>query len=376
VNLSASSQTRVMHVVLSLTPGGAERLVVDLCHTLRERTQPSVCCLDTAGAWAAGLEASGVRIDVLGRQPGFHPSLGWRLAALARRHGAGVLHCHQYSPFVYGSLAGVCAPGLRIVFTEHGRLGDGPPSAKRALVNRVLGRRPDAIVAVSHELRQFMVAEGFPASRVTVRHNGIDPGPEPSPADRARARTTLGLPEDATVIGSVARLDPVKRFDVLIGAFAEVAARDVSARLVIVGGGPERERLETCARACGVWDRVVLTGPRDDARALLPAFDVYTNTSASEGISLTVLEAMAAALPVVATRVGGTPEVLTGETGVLASPGDSHEIASSIMALLASPPRRQLLGAAARARVVERFSLRAMADAYLALYEGRLTSRA
>ena len=142
--------------------------------------------------------------------------LGRRILALAREHRATVLHCHQYSPFVYGSIAGLLAPHLRIVYTEHGRVTDAPPSRKRAFVNRALGRRPNRVVAVSHELRAFMVAEGFRASHVEVIHNGIDAGPAVEPGARERARQGLGHAPTGMVIGSVARFDPIKRFDVLV----------------------------------------------------------------------------------------------------------------------------------------------------------------
>ncbi|MDO8835672.1 MAG: glycosyltransferase [Vicinamibacterales bacterium] len=361
---------RVMHVVLSLSPGGAERLVVELSTRLHRDLPAGVCCLDEPGAWAADVLAAGIPVTVLGRQPGFHPGLGLRLAAEARRQGAGVLHCHQYTPFVYGSLAGLRSPRLRLVFTEHGRLAGAVPSAKRRVVNSVLSLRAERIVAVSEELRQFMLQEGFPAARVDVIHNGIDPGPEVSPDGRAQARGLLGLAPHTPVIGTVARLDTVKRLDILVDALAVVRYELPSAHLVIVGDGPERQRLEGLVDERGLRGGVTLTGARHDARALVPAFDVFANTSDSEGVSLTILEAMAASRPVIATRVGGTPEVLTPHTGVLVPPGDSRAAAGAVAALLRDPAARQALGDAARQRVVEHFSFARMAQRYLEAYRG------
>jgi glycosyltransferase involved in cell wall biosynthesis len=361
---------RVMHVVLSLAPGGTERLVVDLSRWTNGQVPTSVCCLDEAGAWASELRDAAIPVTVLGRQPGFHPTLGLRIAALAEQQRANVLHCHQYSPFVYGSIAGLRNPRLRIVFTEHGRLSDGPPSTKRLVVNRTLGRRPNRVVAVSHELRRYMVEEGFQASRVDVIHNGIDPGPEFTLEQRVRARVLLGLPDSALVIGTVARFDPVKRLDVLVEATAVVTRILPQAHLVMIGGGPEASRLEAQVADRGLTNRVVFTGPRHDVRTLMPAFDVYVNTSASEGISLTLLEAMAASRPVIATGVGGTPEILVEGTGVLVQPDDSRATAEVIVSVLRDPARGLSLGAAARSRVVEHFSFDRMARAYLAAYEG------
>jgi L-malate glycosyltransferase len=362
---------RVMHVVLSLSPGGAERLVIDLSRRLHPVVPTSICCLDDAGAWADDVRADGIPVDVLARQPGFHPGLGLRIADLAGRYEAGIVHCHQYSPFVYATIAGLRRPSLCIVYTEHGRLTDAPPSRKRAAVNRVLGRRCDVIIAVSRELRGHMLAEGFSSSRVQVIHNGVEPGAVVTSADAARAKQALGLPEDAWVVGTIARFDPVKQLDILIDAFAAVARAVPEARLVMVGGGPEGQRLEGLVGERGLTDLVVFTGVRRGARALMPGFDVYVNTSVSEGISLTLLEAMAASRPVVATRVGGTPEVIAdGSTGLLVPANDVQSVVEAIISLRQDAAKRMSLGAAARTRVIEHFSLDRMARDYLAAYRG------
>jgi glycosyltransferase involved in cell wall biosynthesis len=141
--------------------------------------------------------------------PDFGRRWAGAIADVVRAHDRAVLHCHQYTPFVYGALAaGLTGAGL--VFTEHGRLSDAPPSLKRRVVNPVLGRSGAAIFAVSDHLREHMVAEGLPPRRITVIHNGIDPGPEPTAETRDRARAALGVARGTFVIGTAARLDPVK----------------------------------------------------------------------------------------------------------------------------------------------------------------------
>jgi glycosyltransferase involved in cell wall biosynthesis len=367
----APAGRRVMHVVLSLDPGGTERLVIDIVKGLAPAVESIVCCLDRPGAWAPELTRIGVPVLTLRRQPGFHPGLGRRIARLAASHGVSVLHCHQYTPFVYGQLGAVLAPSLRVVFTEHGRLSDAGPSFKRRVLNPVLGRLPDAIFAVSQDLRSYMVGEGLPASHVKVIHNGIDAGPPPSAAARLEARRALGLPSDACVIGTAGRLDPVKDLATVIDAFAALRRRHPDMRLVIIGDGPERSRLEAHAAARDLAAAIVFTGYRRDARALMPALDVYVNSSVQEGVSLTILEAMAAAIPVVATRVGGTPEVvLDDETGVLVPPRSPGRLCAAVERLMAAPERRRLLGDAARFRVKRSFSTRAMIAAYASAYFG------
>lgn len=385
---------RVLHVVLSLNPGGAERLVIDLSRRSRPEFTPAVCCLDERGAWADELDDAGIPVFVLGREPGFHPGLGRRIAALAGQVGASVLHCHQYTPFVYGCLAKLARPSLQVVFTEHGRLAGATISSKRKLANAVLGRFPGHFFAVCQELRRFLVAEGFPPGRLGVLYNGIDPGDAAGADSRSRARHELSLGADDFVIGSVGRLDPVKDFPTLIAAFAAVAkptrtgsgtsGLDEAARLVpeaalpqlvVIGDGPEREALRRAVSSTGIADRVRFPGARSDARALMGAFDVYVNSSTYEGVSLTIIEAMAAALPVIATRVGGTPEVVEdGSNGILVPAGDVERLTSALRELRDSPERARTLGRFGRQTVEERFRFDTMLEAYAKAYRNEVTS--
>lgn len=359
----------IVHAVLSLDPGGTERLVIDLARRLAGEFEPVVCCLDDAGEWASELAEIGVEVVPLKRQEGFRPSLGWQLSKVAARYHASLVHCHHYSPFVYGAIAMACRRNLRVVYTEHGRLSDAPPTRKRRLVNPCLGLLPHRMYAVSHDLRRHMIAEGFPPGRIDVIHNGIDPGPRAVAGDRARARHRLGIPEHAFVVGTVARLDPVKDLGTLMIAFHLLRPSSTAARLVVVGDGPDRLSLIDAARAAGVADRVTFTGYRADARDLLPAFDVYANSSISEGVSLTILEAMASSLPIVATSVGGTPEVVTvGEVGLLVPSRTPTALANALRDLAASPHRRRALGAAGRRRVEDCFALDRMVAAYRQVY--------
>lgn len=354
---------RVLQVVHSLAPGGTERLVVELVRRLGGEFEMSVCCLDEAGAWGEELRAEGVPVRVLDRQPGLRPGVAVRIARLCREWDVAVMHCHQYTPFVYGALASTFLLAPRVVFTEHGRLSDAPPSAKRRLANQFFGRlRRVRMFAVSEDLKRHMVAEGLPGDRIEVVLNGIDPGPEPTAAQRAWARAQLGAREDEIVIGTAARLDPVKDLRTLVRAFAE-ARLERSSRLVVMGDGELLGALQAQAADLGLGERVLFTGYRPDVRALLPGLDVYVNCSTSEGISLTILEAMAAGLPVVATAVGGTPEVVTAECGELVASQD-HEALSKALEASASRPVRPLHAELARQRVRQSFSIAGMAARY------------
>jgi glycosyltransferase involved in cell wall biosynthesis len=358
-----------MQLVLSLSPGGTERLVIELCRRLANDVDTVVGCLDEPGEWATEVTKLNIPVISMARQPGFHPSLSVRLGEVLKAQRINVIHCHHYSPFVYGLLAAVMHPSVRVVFTEHGRLHGTGISPKRRLVNPVLARWPSKICAVSGALKQDMVAEGFPERSIEVVYNGIELGRRPQPADRAAARAALQLPNDAFVIGSVGRLDPVKNLGVLLEALSLLGGRFPAARVVVVGEGSERQALIDRADALGIGAVAHFTGHRSDVRALMAAFDVYVNCSTYEGVSLTILEAMAAALPVVATSVGGNPEVVVHqETGVLVDER-SRSLASAIAMLAASPGQRQAMGDAGRWRVKRHFTIERMVNDYAAAYQ-------
>ncbi len=359
-----------MHVVLSLNPGGTERLVIEIAKALAPRIEPVVCCLDEPGAWAGELTAIGVPVIALHRAPGFQPRLGYAIAEVADAHGVDVLHCHHYSPFIYGQLAALVGRRRRVIFTEHGQLSGQKRSFKRSLLNPIVGRLPTAIYAVSGELRRGMIDEGLPSRRVQVLHNGIDPGARPTSIARARARHALGIGDNVMLVGTAGRLDPVKDLSTLIAATTRLRQSVPAAKLAVIGDGPERGALEALASRVAPG-AVLFTGYRSDVRLLLPAFDIFVNSSTHEGVSLTVLEAMAAALPVVATRVGGTPEVVAdNETGVLVPSGNPERLAAAMKTLALAPERRRQMGEAGRFRMKKHFSLQAMTRGYLSAYLG------
>ena len=328
----------------------------------------AVCCLDERGVWAETLEQDSINVTPLRRASGFHPTLGRALARVARDHRADVLHCHHYSPFVYGAIAKLWMPRVRIVFTEHGRLSDAGPSSKRRLANTILGRVPDGVFAVSRELRDHLVDEGFPARTAGVIYNGIEPGLLPSPETRALVRARLGVPANTMVVGTIARLDPVKNLQTLIAAIAALNQEQRATALVIVGDGSERQALEHTAAEGGVARQVHFLGQREDARDWLAGCDIYANSSISEGVSLTILEAMAASLPVVATAVGGTPEVVDESCARLVPSRDAGALAGALRDLADDASLRMRMGSAARRRVEDLFTIDRMVRDYRDVY--------
>jgi glycosyltransferase involved in cell wall biosynthesis len=343
---------------------------MELVRRLRGDIPMAVCCLDEEGTWARDLQAEGTVVTALGRGVGFTPGLGRRVAAAAASHGATVLHCHHYSPFVYAALARLWRPlGHRVIYTEHGRLSDAPPSRKRWLANGVLRAAPRGVFTVSRELRDHLVDEGFAARAVDVIYNGIAVGPLPDTGARQRVRDELGVADDTLVLSTIARLDAVKDLGVLLRAAGRLLPQ-LPLRIVIVGDGPERRNLEDVAAECGITAHVRFLGHREDARRWLAGSDIFVNTSISEGISLTILEAMAAGLPVIATAVGGTPEIVNDDCGRLVPAREPAALAAAILELANAGSRRHELGQAARRRAETLFTIERMVAEYRAVYEG------
>lgn len=360
----------VLQLAIALAPGGTERLIVETVRRLRNRHRMTVCCLDAPGAWGEDLQREGVSVQTLSRRPGFRPQLGREIARIVEAAGAQVVHCHHYTPFVYGCIARFFRPELRLIFTEHGRLSDGPPSRKRRLANRLLAPIPDRVYTVSADLRAHLVSEGFRKQDVEVVANGIDPGSRPRREDRDRARTALNLPPSTFVVGSVGRLDRVKDLPTLIRAFSRNLALRPTSKLVIVGEGPLRGDLESLVASLGIGQAVSFVGHHPDVPELMPAFDAYVSSSTFEGVSLTILEAMAAALPVIATRVGGTPEVVVDSvSGWLVPAQDPTAMAERLEYVASHPTESAAVGLAGRTRVCERFSLDRMIASYALAYE-------
>jgi glycosyltransferase involved in cell wall biosynthesis len=358
----------IAHVLSSLSIGGGERVALGLS-ALQVAAGHRVLVISLAappdGPLAEAFKAAGVAVLRVPKRPGLDPILSLRLASLFRREEVDVVHTHNRLPLAYGVAAGRLA-GAVVVHTRHGP-GRGKP-AQRALW-RAAGRLLHAYVVVSPGLLDLARSLGAcPPSRLRIIENGIDIERfRSTPEARRAAREAFGIPAGAFVIGSVGRLSPEKDYPLLVRAVAPLLGPE--ARLVIVGSGKEEEKIRAEVAAQGVEPFVLMPGARDDVARWVAAFDVFALSSRMEGLPLVTLEALAAGLPLVATAVGGLPNLIDeGRNGFLVPPGDEGALRNRLLAIRADMPGARVVGERGRVHVSERHSNAEMTRRYMSLY--------
>lgn len=371
--MPVAKENTVLFVNHSMAMGGIETLIVDFVARLQASGVASrVAVFEGGGSLEHGLSANGVAVDRLGKREGVDLHMVARLRQVMTERRVRVVHSHNFSTWLYTTLA-VRSLGKRRPIHVHTEHSNVEPSPRRYRLERWLARFTAHTVAVSEYVKNTMVGEiAIPASRVRVIYNGIDTIRfAPDPERRERVRSMLGIPADDVVIGVVARLAPIKDHANLLQALARMRVGAVRRlRLLVVGDGPERARLEAACATLHLSERVSFLGERRDTADLLNAFDIYALCSLNEGMNLTLLEAMSAGLPVVTTAVGGSPEIVAdGDTGLLVPASQPDALAQALQRMVDIGDERREWGVRGRARVLARFSQDGMLRSYLQLYE-------
>ena len=349
--------------------GGAERLAAVVAMKLDPARFESVLCASRQTdepLLDRELEEAGIGVLALGRRSTLD-LLAWRPLVSLLRDGVDVVHTHMFGSNVWGTVLGRLSGVPVVVAHEHTWSFQGRP-VRRFLDRELVARWADVFVAVSGEDRRKMIeVEGVDPAKIRLIPNGI-----PSPANGAGAdvRTELGIEPGAPVLGVVCELRAQKALEVLFEAAALLLVEFPTLTVLVAGDGPERARLEEGARRLGVADTVLFLGIRRDVPAVLAAVDVAVLSSDYEGSPLSVMEYMAAAKPVVSTRVGGVPELVAEDVhGLLVEPRDPEALAEAVARLLRDPALARRLGAEGRRRQQREFSLEAMVGRIEDLYE-------
>ena len=368
IGLMGGGERLAREIVIRLDPSRFDRT---LCVS---RWSPERAADPAAAEALAELDREGVRFLGLHRRASFDLA-AWRpLVSRLRRERVHILHAHKFGSNVWAAALRPLTSTPVVLAHEHTWSFEGQP-VRKLLDRALIARRVDRIITVSRADRRRMAEiEGIDPDKLLFVPNGI---PAPEAGSGVDLRPDLGVPPDAPVVGTVCALRPQKALDVLVRAAAHLRASVPGVRVLIVGDGEERARIERLVVELGLEDTVSLLGRRDDVPDVLRVFDVAACSSDFEGTPLSILEYMEAALPVVATRVGGVPDLVEdGVNGRLVEPQDPEGLAAGIAGLLADPELARAMGQRGQARRRSEFDISNTVREIERLYESLATERA
>ncbi|MCD4781947.1 MAG: glycosyltransferase [Candidatus Omnitrophica bacterium] len=364
----------VLHVILSLEFGGAEKVVTNMIQQMNtDRFTFTICVLDRIGSLGVDLDDN-VRVECVNRKPGIDMRVPFRLAKLLKQYNPDIVHLHNSTCFFYGVLACRLVGLKNVIVTQH---GISQESRRITTALRLISGGIKQAVAVSDNIVEYLKnTYHIPRNKISLLINGIDETLFARDTQlKKEGRKALGLNAGHLVIGHIARLSKEKDQHTLLKAFEKVRQLEPRAKLVIVGDGSLRAELQSLTKLWGLQNDVIFTGVQKNIKLYLNTFDVFALSSIREGTSLTLLEAMATQLPIVATSVGGTPNVvIDGETGILVPAGRPDKLADGLHRLISDPKMCQKMGKAARKRFDDIFTLTRMTRAYSDLYLSMLRS--
>jgi glycosyltransferase involved in cell wall biosynthesis len=387
-----SEPIRILRVIGRLNVGGPALHVAYLSAGLAERGYETTL---VAGSVARGEDemafvAEGLGVPVL-RLDAMHRNISplrdsvavARLARLIRETRPHILHTHMAKAGAVGRLAALSAGSARppvVLHTFHGHVlrhyFDPVRNAAFRTLERLLARGTTALVAVSPQVREELVSLGVaPRKQFAVVRLGVELSERVAAQDgwRGERRRLLGIPPERFVVGWIGRMTEVKRTDHVLLAFRRLRETGVDACLCLVGDGPDRPAIERRAHELGIMRDTLFLGFQQEVAQFYAAFDALLLPSASEGTPVSAIEALAAGRPVVATRVGGVPDVVRdGEDGVLAEPGAIDELADGLARLARDPALREQMGAAGRQRALKRYSVQRLVEQMDLLYRSLL----
>jgi glycosyltransferase involved in cell wall biosynthesis len=362
-------RTRVVYLAHAFMVGGAEEMVLNLVRHLPDRFEPIVCCINEAGPIGEEIRRTGVPFHVLHLHPGLRRP--WHVLGIARRLRElqpDIVHTFLLTASLYGRLGAILAGVPVIIGTEVNVYEH--KQAHHALAERLLMRGTDRVVVSAESVREFYMQQvhATPA-KVDVIYNAVDWSQLQTTISRESMRATVGVGPGAPLAGIIARLTEQKAHRYLFDAMASTPEL-APLHLIVVGDGDLRDEVRAHADRLGLSARVHFLGARRDLGDLLGAIDVFVMPSLWEGLPLSLVLAMGAGLPVVATRVAGIPEVVQdGVTGLLVPPADVPALGSALARLVADPALRHTMGDAAAAFVRPRFGIDGYMAAVTALYD-------
>jgi glycosyltransferase involved in cell wall biosynthesis len=376
VDSLSKQKPTVMHLIDTAGPGGAETVFAQLAHRMGERDTTTLTVIPREDWLSGHLRSLQIEPVILAARGSVNVSYLRRLLKVARGHRVRLIHTHLLGSAIYGALLGLITR-TPVIAVLHGPTDLRDLGKMAGLKRWLLAHACSVVVAVSTSTRDALLTFGLGPDSITLIRNGVDTDFY-TPGRATELRAELGMQPEELLIGAVGNIRKPKAYEVLLKAAALVLARSPDCHFAIIGQGDAEQLapLETLRDSLGIARRCHFLGFRRSTPELYRNFDVFVSSSRSEGLSLAFLEAMATGLPVVATRSGGPQEVIEPDVnGVLVPIEDPDSLAEALLRTLQSPEFRTRLGAAARQRVVDSFSLEAVLRQYASLYEKLLARR-
>jgi len=365
------NKIKIMHVVQTLDIGGLEKVVIDLVSfSNRNRFDFVVCCLSERGVFAGDLEKNGIKILFLNKRNGFDLGLVFKIASIIKKEKIDVLHTHNQRPQFYGTPAARISRVPFYIHTRHGK--NDPDNYKNILLSRFFTAFTDKIVCVSDDIKRFAVnVERLQSNKLQVINNGIDISIfSGNKFEDKTFKNFIGVSQKTKLIGTVGRLAKIKNQHLLISTFKDTLKSGQDVTLLIIGDGPLREELVDYSCKLGLSKKVLFLGSRKDVPQILKILDVFVLSSTSEGMSLVLLEAMAAGVPMVVTDVGGNPELIEdGKNGFLVPSENVAAMSDAICKILSDESLQRDMADYNCKKALSEFGVEKMKCEYEELYE-------
>ena len=365
------NKIKVLHLTFDMALGGTEQVIRQIVlNTESLKVEHTIICLDgKIGELGQLLKAEDITVERFYRKSGLDFKLIKELRRYINKNNVDILHCHQYTPYVYGVLASIFTKA-KVIFTEHGRFYPDTYKWKRWLINPILSFFTKEIVAISKATADALVQyENFSKRRIKVIYNGIGYENTSSPSDQILLKNKLGININCLIFGTISRLDPIKNQKLMIASFSQVVKEYNNCRLLIIGDGPMMRELVELTEYYQIKEQVIFTGFIINPQHYLAIMDVFLLTSFSEGTSMTLLEAMAYLTPIIVTSVGGNPEIINSQCGMMVESDNKEQLIQAMIGLVDSISVRKKLAQQAKLRYELYFTEKKMIANYMNLYE-------